>query len=442
MKKLLLGLLFLSSYAWASGGANNPNYTNASPLPVAVISGGTGGSSFGSNYGTTGSSGTPVAYFGPNGQLMAPSVDSSSHTLVVVSSIQVGGTNISTNNPVPTHDTGTVSVAIVSGGGTGGTASTFGATFPTAGTAIGFTNAAGSMQAGRVDISSSIYTNLEEWNGTTLTASNPLPVTVKNTVPVTISGIVTTTFKNIGQPVTSTFTVISTTYTLTVISTGTSSDNDVAASADRIPVLPGIYHKPYLDGTIATIGNNAALPILTDGAMQVWTGPDISTGGYTGSIAPFSIIDSTQDFTGLCGNAHTMVWILGLRMSCTQTTAGIIPVSISRRSTGYNGSWSTITVMLQDTNYTAAASSAIVMGSQGLTNGTFAGSVDNEQMGCMASGTAAPNDIYISPSEWKLKPIILRGTSQCIGVNTGGTTVTGGQFTATWDWMETATISP
>jgi hypothetical protein len=58
------------------------------------------------------------------------------------------------------------------------------------------------------------------------------------------------------------------------------------------------------------------------------------------------------------------------------------------------------------------------------TTGSLVGNVDTIKLGCMATGTTSPNDIYIwRPSMGQ--SIVLRGTAQQIAVNLNAATVTG-----------------
>ena len=72
--------------------------------------------------------------------------------------------------------------------------------------------------------------------------------------------------------------------------------------------------------------------------------------------------------------------------------------------------------------------------------GTAVGNVDTYKLGCLATSTAAPDDVYILNRTQK--PIVLRGTAQQLAVNLNAATVTGGSVVVTFEWIETATITP
>lgn len=229
----------------------------------------------------------------------------------------------------------------------------------------------------------------------------------------------------------------------TIATVGTLSDNGATTATNRIGTLPATYQKAFLGGTAATKGNNAALSVSVVGNLFVSVMPDISTASYSASTNTYTLATTTMDVTAICGNATNMVMVTGLRLTCTQTTAGIVPLTVAKRSSAYGGvTISTMTAVADDSNYVAYKSSAVFFSGAGPQNGTLVGYVDQAQLGCMAAATAAPNDIYISPPEWRQKPIVLRGASECLGVNFQGATMTGAKISPTWKWWEVNTITP
>src|SRR5439155_22201076 len=117
--------------------------------------------------------------------------------------------------------------------------------------------------------------------------------------------------------------------------------------------------KAALNGTVGTQGRDAALSVGLEGNLFVSQMPSISTGGYSASTNSWTLINSTQDITGLCGNSQGMVWVYGLKFSCTQTASAQIQVTVAKRSSAYVGAWSTMTAVPQDSNYTVVNSTAM-----------------------------------------------------------------------------------
>jgi hypothetical protein len=219
---------------------------------------------------------------------------------------------------------------------------------------------------------------------------------------------------------------------------GITGDNGGAATTNRAPVLPGVYQTSYLNGTAATQGRDAAESVGTDGLLWTAQLPSIRPASY---VAEASIAgSSTTDNAVLPGNASNTVLVTGVRVSCTQTTAGIVTLTLVKRSAAdTSGTSASMTAVPDDSNYAGAASAPLSYTGTGPTVGTAVGNVDAYKLGCMATGTAAPNDIYILNR--RQKPIVLRGTAQQLAVNMGGA-ITGGNLTITFEWMETATITP
>lgn len=221
--------------------------------------------------------------------------------------------------------------------------------------------------------------------------------------------------------------------------TGTLADNGAAAATNRMGTLPCIAQTSYNNGTAATQGRDKALNCGTDGPLWVNALPAMRPASYAAS-ATVSSVASATDIAVMPGNATNTVLLTKIRVSCTQTTAGVITLNIIKRTTADTaGTSSAMTVVPDDSNYAAGSSAPLTYTANPTVNSTV-GNVDTVKVGCMATGTTSPNDIYILNR--LQKPLVLRGTAQQIAVNLGGTTITGGSFTITFEWIETSTITP
>lgn len=472
MKKILLALVCLPALSWASyqpitgstvvvqAASNN---TIAIPvsgtLSINAIPSGT------NNIGTV--SGSSVTVFSPNNNTTAIPVSGTFYQAtqpvsvatpyqVYVASYGVNGSSVAafeggawnlgvttvtfngTGQPVNATQTGNWNVGIttVSQSGTwtvqpgntpnttawlvtGGTmvvTGSGGAGVPVTGTfyqSIQPVSQSGAWNVGVTTVSTSgqdFVADISSFNHTLISGTNPIPVQDTGTVSVI----------------------------------GTLADNGAAAATNRVATTPTIYQQTYLNGTAATQGRNGALSQGTDGLLWTANLPAMRPASYSASTGTLTSVASATDIAMLCGNASNTVLLYSMRVSCTQTTAGIIPISIMKRSTADTlNAASTMTAVAQDSNYAGAVSTVTYWQTSNPTSlGTLVGALDTDRLGCMATGTATPNDIYISPSDWKMKPIVLRGTGQCVAVNLGGSTVTGGTFDVTYSWIETSTITP
>lgn len=212
---------------------------------------------------------------------------------------------------------------------------------------------------------------------------------------------------------------------------GTLADDGVAAGTNRVGTLPAIAQSGY---NSSTNGRNTALNTgAGDGLLQAAVLPSTAIPSYSASAVVASAASAT-DIAILPGNATNTVLVTEVRVSCTQTTAGTIQLHVIKRSTANSGGTSAGMTEVPDDSSYAAASSAALTYTANPTPGTAVGDVDIAKLGCMATGTAAPNDVYIA--NFRQKPIVLRGTAQGLAVNLNGATVSGGSFTVTYKFME------
>jgi hypothetical protein len=202
----------------------------------------------------------------------------------------------------------------------------------------------------------------------------------------------------------------------------------------------------YADQGNSHTAGKAVRPIVgtKDGLLGVATLGDITHNCYSATASSASYASTTDLFT-LAGNASNTVLLHQIRITCTQTTAGQVTLSILKRSVAdTSGTSSTINDVPLDANYSASTSNMLSW-SAAPTRGALISSLDIASIGCMASATASPNDIYVSPSSWLTHPVVLRGTAQNVAVSLAaagdgsGTTVSGGNFNVQMTWCEVTT---
>lgn len=365
----------------------------------------------------------------------------------------LGNVNITSTNTL--NIAGTLSVTSLSTG-------TINTPVPQVANYNGYVSPSGTIQAARVTLSSEtvvyvVNPSTVTFNGVTqpiaITSTPTVTVilstiavsAIQTTVPVaitstpTVTVILTTVAVSAVQGTVSTA-ILSTPTVSVILSTvgavGMFSDNGVSSTTNRVTVLPGVYQTFNTGAVVPTQGRDAALTVLTDGLAAVANLPALRPYSYSASTNSFSIATSTNDAMALCGNATTTVEVYGIRASCTQTTAGNIQLGIVKRSSAYSGVWSTAPIVSQSSNYAGSKSTATFFTSANLVVGTLVGYLDSYKLGCMAAATATPNDIYISPSDWKMKPIVLNSASECVAINMNGATISGGSMSATFDFLE------
>jgi len=312
----------------------------------------------------------------------------------------------------------------------------------------------GNAAATRITPNRALHVNLRDNTGAELgTPANPVHIDPVGTTPQPVSGTVATTppanastnVTQFGGSAISTGTGASgagiprVTVSNDSSLTGTLADNGVVAATNRLPVLTSIYQTSYLNGVAATQARNGALSQGTDGLLWTAALPALRPASFAASSTVASAAAAT-DIAVMPGNAANTVLLTKITVSCTQTTAGIITLNIIKRTTADTGGTSAAMTAIQDDTNTAAASSAPLSFTANPTINSTIGNVDTYKLGCMSPSSASPNDIYILNRQQK--PLVLRGTAQQIAVNLGGATVTGGSFTVSFQWIETATLTP
>lgn len=251
-----------------------------------------------------------------------------------------------------------------------------------------------------------------------------------------VNGVTTST--GTGAVGTGTARVAVGTDTATIAGTAPLANNATAAGTTAIAILEGIAQTSYANGTAYTAGRAVSPDVFTDGALHVAALPAMRPASYHAS-ASFAGSSTTVN-AHLAGNATNTVLVTKITMSCTQTTAGNLTVTVNKTSAASSGGTAaTMTAIPDDSTYAAASSVAQSFTGTGPTAGTPVGQIDAYKLGCMATTTATPNDIYIL--NLRQKPIVLRGTAQTLEIGLGGA-VTGGNVTMTWEWMEVTTITP
>lgn len=169
---------------------------------------------------------------------------------------------------------GSVPVTIVSGGGTGGTASAFGSPFPAQGTAAGFIDSGGNMAGGNLTASgalivsatidtSAIATSANQTNGNQIVKGNGTAGTASTGV-LTVQGIASMTPVQVSQ---ATAANLNATVTGTVAIASNSSVN-VAQVGGNTTVTAGVTGTLAVGGSVATnvaIGTNP----INNGAQAI-----------------------------------------------------------------------------------------------------------------------------------------------------------------------------
>ena len=268
--------------------------------------------------------------------------------------------------------------------------------------------------------------------GTFWQATQPVSIATMPSTPVT------GTFWQATQPVSGTFWQTTQPVSITTMPstpvTGTFWQATQPISGTVTANQGSANATPWNDNLAQVAGYSVAAD--SNGRQIIKNYPDTTTTSYSANVTALASAASATDIAVLPGNATNTVLVYYVEVSCTQTTAGIVQIQLIKRSTAdTSGTSSNMTVVPDDSNY-ASGVSVPKSYTANPTTGTAVGTRRSAWVGCMATGTTSPNDIYIFHP---VKPIVLRGTAQQLAVNLNGATVSGGSFDVTYDYAETTT---
>ena len=148
-----------------------------------------------------------------------------------------------------------------------------------------------------------------------------------------------------------------------------------------------------------------------------------------------SAANSATDIVEIIGSSTKTVLVHRITISGTQTTGGLVPVYIIKRSSAASAGTSTNpTYVPRDANQVAATAAIKVY----TANPTIGSSVGNIWLG-LVPVTATTGSAPVTDIDFNLTgtPILLSGTSQTLCINLNGVTYSGNTFYITVEWSET-----
>lgn len=233
--------------------------------------------------------------------------------------------------------------------------------------------------------------------------------------------------------------------TVTIVNTSPSYVRSIVASeivqnGSGIPIAVGYQiggsSVPVKVQNTVTVTPATVFPVSQSGNFV--TLPDFLTvAAFTAGYPPFVPADYTDDFSELCGNDTKLTIVTGLRLTCYQTTSGLIALGVFKRTGVYDVPYTAIPVVSRYLPSVAALSDPVVFDvAPGVVLGTITGNLAYEFINCPAPAADRPNQIYENPTNWMTNAVVLIDSNDCIGIGTNGGDVPGGVFTVTWDWFE------
>jgi hypothetical protein len=143
---------------------------------------------------------------------------------------------------------------------------------------------------------------------------------------------------------------------------------------------------------------------------------------------------AATDIFQLIGSASTNVQVTKIILSGIQTTAGLVLISLSKRSTANAGGTSTAPTLVPHESTDAAATAVGAVYTANPTPGSAVGNIRSIYVP-LGSATANCQPVEINLAE-RGKPCILAGVAQAIAINLNGVTVTGGTMAITVEFTE------
>jgi len=178
---------------------------------------------------------------------------------------------------------------------------------------------------------------------------------------------------------------------------------------------------------VTYIGNSGTLLIYAAAAMQ---------DTYRGVALAFAPANTATDIFTITGSATRTVKVTKIKVSATRTLGGLINIVVLRRSTANSGASNAITEVAYDTN-SPVATATLRYYTANPTLGTLVANVDAIKY--YATNTVTAIDAvheFNFGERYGTLPIVLRGTGEVLAVNLNSTTVSGGSFNISAEWVE------
>lgn len=161
---------------------------------------------------------------------------------------------------------------------------------------------------------------------------------------------------------------------------------------------------------------------------------------YT-ATATFAAAATPTDIFTINGSASKTVKLLRIGISATETTSGIINLTLLKRSTVNTGGTSAVvTAVPFDSTDVAATASVKSYTANPTALGTLVGNLKNIKFVVPVAAVGANATSQVELVECFgiafAKPFILRGTGESLAVNLNSTTVTGNSFSIWIEWTE------
>lgn len=190
-------------------------------------------------------------------------------------------------------------------------------------------------------------------------------------------------------------------------------------------------------GTDATVIGNSGNRLLVDALVSSsnTTLIDGVLATYSAS-ASWTFPASATDIFTITGSASKTIKIRRITLSFTATSGANATVVVTKRSTANTGGTSVARTGVPWDSTNAAPTATVLSYTANPTLGTLVGNVQTSTVYASGGGTIGSIPIILDYTGTAQQPLILRGTSQVVGINMNATTYTGNVARATVIWTE------
>jgi hypothetical protein len=157
---------------------------------------------------------------------------------------------------------------------------------------------------------------------------------------------------------------------------------------------------------------------------------------YSAAATAVTPAATATDLFTITGSATKSVRIFRVRIDGTQTTTGTVNILLVKRSTANSGGTSSTLSSIPHDASSSAATAVVRSYTANPTLGTAVGTIRSDKV-LVPAVTALGDELsYVFGESVGTQPIVLRGTGEVLAINLNATTVTGGSFNASVEWVE------
>jgi hypothetical protein len=195
-----------------------------------------------------------------------------------------------------------------------------------------------------------------------------------------------------------------------------------------------------VDGTsnVSVLQLRTATPSANTQAV-VFTSIDLTKATYSASYNGASVAAAATDAFVITGSATKTVRVMRVQATGTQTTAGLVPMNLVKRSTADSSGTTTVVTPVPHDSVSAAATATVTVYSGNPTVGNpLANTMVSSKVLVPAPASVVTSDVdgFLFEARRPAQAIVLRGTAQQLALNFSGATLVGASMNYGIEWTE------